>query len=254
MSNLNERRFKSARDARMAKLAKAKNLKMGGTKEYRRVGGRLKLTSVTAAARRSRRMAGKRLRRIARTAGAKRSGKITKRLNKRFGEAMIAHSPSFLAAISTYVANSGRADIGAALAETIDPRLTNTAIGCYAMDVSDEIDEMSGPLAAAYVDAIVIDENTVIFTFAEGDGVSEQSIISALKGHGTVELLAQPGDAISESETTDLFLAAVTIPAERLEGVTESADESEETIDESQMKSICSHECFEAAVAIDKIA
>lgn len=255
MSNpVNERRFKSARDARMAKLAKAKNLKMGGSKEYRRVGGRLKLTSVTAATRRSRRMAGKRLRRISRTAGAKRMGKMTKRLNKRFGESAAMHSPAFLAAINTFVAQTGRHDIGAALAETIDPRLTSTPVGLYAMDVADEIDENSGPLAAAFVDCLVIDENTVVFCFEEADGVAEQTIASALKNHGTVEVLAQPGDAISESETTDLYLASVTIPAERLEGVTESADDDDdattETIDEAEMKTICGHECFESAVKV----
>lgn len=252
MSNpLNERRFKSSRDARMAKLAKAKNLKMGGTKEYRRVGGRLKLTSVSSATRRSRRMAGKRLRRISRTAGAKRVGKMTRRLNKRFGESATTHSPAFLAAINTYVAQSGRPDIGAALAETIDPRLTNTPVGLYALDVADEIDEDAGPMGAAFVDCIVIDENTVVFTFEEAEGVTEQGIISALKSHGTVEVLAIPGDAISESETTDLFLAAVTIPAERLEGVSEATDDdTDEPIDEAEMKTICGHECFESAVKV----
>lgn len=251
MSNLNERRFRSARDARMAKLAKAKNLKMGGSKEYRRVGGRLKLTKVTAATRRSRRMAGKRLRRVSRTAGARRMGKITKRLNKRFGESLTVHSPLFLAAINTYVARTGRADIGAALAETIDPRLTNTAVGLYAMDVADEIDETNGPLASAFVDCIVLDENTVVFCFEEADGLTEQTIVSALKNHGTVEVLAQPGDAISESETTDLYLASVTVPAERLEGVTESAEDGDdETLTEDEMKNILGHECFAAAVLV----
>lgn len=250
MSQLNERRFKSSRDAKMAKLAKTKNARMGGTKEYRRVGGRLKMTTVTAATRRSRRMAGKRLRRISRTAGAKRAGKITRRLNKRFGESHLTHSPAFLAAVNKYVAVSGRPDIGAALLEGIDPKLTNTPIGQYAMDVADAMDE-AGPLGVAFVDCIVIDENTVIFTFEDAEGVNEQGIARALQEHGTVEVLARPGDAISESETTDLYLASVTVPADRLEGVSEddSIGESEE-LDETEVAALCRHECFESAAKV----
>lgn len=223
------------------------------------VGGRIVVKTPTQ--RRAAIEAGRRIRRVALRPNVQRKAGRTRRWNRRFGIGergdQVRHNDLFLAAVNEFVVRTGRPDIGRALVEAIDPRLTSTPIGVLAMDAAELLAEMP-QVNRAFVDVIVLDEQTFGVFFEPMENINDAALERALTQFGEVDVLVRPGEDIDESTTADLYMIAVTVPENRLEDVkvVENTDDEEgaSVIDESQdlsedaFKALIGHSCFEELV------
>lgn len=262
MQTVNEKgrasgRIRSASDVRARK--KHAMLARRARKGFKITGG--KVTRMTAKERRARMRGVKRLIRARGTASGKRAAARTRKFNKKFlRDSTIVHNSAFLNSVNEFVQFSGRPDIGAAIIEGTDPRLTSTPVGLYALTVHDQLGEQTD-IREALVDVMVLDEkaNTIAVFFEAADNVNEESLQRALREHGEVECLTVPGAAIDEANTADLYMFAVTIPTNRLDDVAvqESVQLDEDgnpIIDENtvvtveEARALFSDSCFEDIV------
>lgn len=185
-------------------------------------GRRIKITSKIRAARR---LGAKTLARAARKGATKRKTARTKMKRRSIYGESVQHGRSFIEAVSRFVGKTNRTDIGEAILTQTDPSLTSSPIGLYALSVSEKIDEVAN-LSGVFSDAVVLDQNTIGFFFSAGDSVDESSIHRCLKAFGQPALLAKPGDKISESEQSDMYLYSLTVGDQALEdGINESDED-----------------------------
>jgi len=250
-------RIRNASDVRARK--KHAMLARRARKGFKIAGG--KVQRMTAKERRARMRGVKRLIRARGTATGRRAAARTRKFNKKFlRDSVIVHSAGFLNAVNEFVQFSNRPDIGAAIIEGTDPRLTSTPVGLYALTVHDQLAEQT-EIRESLVDVMVLDEkaNTIAVFFEASDLVNEDNLTRALREHGEVECLTVPGAAIDEANTADLYMFAVTIPTNRLDDVKVHEDvqldeNGEVVIDEStivtveEARALFGDSCFEDIV------
>jgi hypothetical protein len=194
--------------------------KRGSRKNVKVIDG--KVVPLTPAERKARRKSGKILARSNKKPGTRRKAAKTRRKHQRImGEsAPFAHSQEWVNFITEFVAATGDVRLGAYLVENMDPALTSTKLGVFAMEASDKISETSA-LGRAFIDATILDEaaNQIAFYFEKGDNLTEGTITRELGVFGEAEVLVKPGDTIDEDTESDLYMAVVTVGDNRLNDV-----------------------------------
>lgn len=212
-----------------------------------------KMVLKTASERRSAMQAGRRLRRISQLPSVRRRADRTQRYNARRGVGEAAgHCPLFVASVMEYARVAKRPDVATALLESMEPSLTSTPIGVYALDAAEHLSRAPG-VSRGFVDVLVLEDDTFAVFFEPVEGVGEETLRSAMAGLGDVEVLTRPGDDVDESSTADLFMIAVRVPRERLDAENlDAADlpvrESDDDDDQTALRRLCSDPCFESVL------
>lgn len=221
---VNEQQKKFLNRRQLMRRARSRKLRHG-RKNILVIGGKIK--RITPKQRAAFRKAGMRLRRLARRPSIRRKAARTRQRYERLRGHLnhsVEYSPEFMQSLIEFVRETGASAVAMDIMEAVSPELTSTPIGVYTMDVCEKLDKMLN-VAPHFVDAMVVDENSSVFFFQKSDGIKD-TVVNCLKPFGDVTLLAQPGDAVSEEEVSQMFVVALEVSPEAMAEVHESSEES----------------------------
>lgn len=121
---------------------------------------------------------------------------------------VVEHSPEF---ISRVIEGAGDNPTLAAATLRLDPRLTSTDHGAVAYAVAKAVTE-NKQLAPAFIDMELVEKTLMVYFDAQAPADKAEKCLAEV---GRVGVVARPGDRISDSVVSDVFIMAVA-PAEKM--------------------------------------